>query len=77
MRWSTGRPAATSGAEVLALDWESLGRLVRVATWDAVAMHFADLALDQPPDREGSRGLTLDSSRRGEQPTARVERRDP
>ena len=57
MRFSTERLAAADGAVHVALDWESLGRLVRVGTLDVVAMHFADLALDQPPVGEGSRGL--------------------
>ncbi|MFH1111362.1 MAG: hypothetical protein V1790_19515 [Planctomycetota bacterium] len=71
MRFSTEQLAAADGAGRVALDWESLGRLVRVGTLDAVAMHFADLALDQPSEGERSRGLTLDSSRQGEQPAAR------
>ena len=45
------------GAEAVALDWEALGRLVRVGTLDAVAMHFADVGLGELSERGGSRGL--------------------
>jgi hypothetical protein len=57
MRFSTERLAAADGAGHVALDWESLGRLVRVGTLDAVAMHFATVELDQLSEDEGSRGL--------------------
>ena len=58
MRFSTERVEAPDGAGHRALDWASLGRLVRSRTLEAVAMHFADLALDQPSEGEASRGLT-------------------
>ena len=57
MRSSTERFGLTDGAGVVALDWEAFGRLVRVGTLDAVAMHFADVGLGELLEREGSRGL--------------------
>ena len=57
MRFSKERFVPTDGAEVVALDWASLGRLVRVGTLDALAMHFADVGLGELSEREGSRGL--------------------
>ena len=71
MRFSKERFVPTDGAEVVALDWASLGRLVRVGTLDAVAMHFADVGLEAVAVKERPRGLTLDSLRHGEQPAAR------
>jgi len=57
MRFSTERVEAPDGAGDRALDWASLGRLVRSRTLEAVAMHFATVELDQMSEGEGSRGL--------------------
>ena len=38
------------GAEVLALDWGTLGRLVRKRAIEAVAMHFALIGSTGSPD---------------------------
>lgn len=38
---------SSGGVEPLALDWESLGRLVRVRTLQAVAMDFEARAIEQ------------------------------
>ena len=45
------------GVEELALDWESLGQLVRSCTLQAVAMHFADTGLREFCSVAWSRGL--------------------
>ena len=45
MGTSTKRFESTESAEIVALDWESLGQLVRRCTLDAVAMHFVDVGL--------------------------------
>jgi len=45
MAISTKWVIPTKGADGVALDWESLGQLVRRCTLDAAAMHFADVGL--------------------------------
>ena len=57
MRSSTERFGLTDGAEAVALDWESLGRLVRVGTLDAVAMHFAHVGREAVAVKGSPRGL--------------------
>ena len=57
MRISTKRFIPTERAEIVALNWESLGQLVRCHTLDAVAMHFADTGLRESCAARRSRGL--------------------
>src|SRR3990172_128622 len=54
---SAERFVPTEDAEVVALDWGSLGQLVRRRTLDAVAMHFADVGLGELSESETQRGL--------------------
>jgi len=72
MRLWTKRLVPTESAEVVALDWESLGQLVRRHTLDAVAMHFADTGLREVSAAERPRGLKPAArGARGLKPTAR------
>ena len=57
MRSSAERFVPTEDAEVVALDWGSLGQRVRRRTLDAVAMHFADAGLRESCAARRSRGL--------------------
>ena len=57
MRSSTERFGLTDGADAVALDWASLGRLVRIGTLDAVAMHLADVGLEAVAVKGSPHGL--------------------
>jgi len=51
---ATGNVAPTTeGAQLMSLDWTSLGSLVRQRTLEAVALHFSMLA--DASDQQGSR----------------------
>ena len=41
MRLPVERMSSKSSVDILALDWEAIGRFVRARTLEAVAMHFA------------------------------------
>ena len=57
MRISTKRFVPTEGAEDVALDWVTLGQLVRYRTLDAVAMHFAETGIREVSSAARPRGL--------------------
>lgn len=56
MRLPVERMSSKSSVGILALDWEAIGRFVRVRTLEAVAGHFAATAVDTDV-RTPNRGL--------------------
>ena len=48
MQTTVDQRSPGAGVAKTALDWESLGRYVRIRTLDAVAMHFAATACGMP-----------------------------
>lgn len=50
MRLTAEGEASKGSVNLSALNWSSLGRLVRQGTLEAVAMHFAALAEEQQDD---------------------------
>ncbi len=54
MRLTTDQTDSTDSADLLSLDWGSLGRLVRKRTLQGVAMHFAAMASRRGQPSQGS-----------------------
>jgi len=69
MRQTDRNTSVSNHDNVMSLDWESLGRLVRVGTLDAVAMHFAAMG-------NGARGEDGDFSGLGISARAKASRLD-
>jgi hypothetical protein len=57
MVMSTKRLVSKEGADDVALDWVTLGQLVRRCTLDALAMHFAETGIREVSSAARPRGL--------------------
>ncbi|MHC4697729.1 MAG: hypothetical protein ACYTFA_13410 [Planctomycetota bacterium] len=65
MRIKTMQPPSNECDQLMALDWSSLGRLVRRRTLDAVTLHFSALAaVAGQPEPETPANDGLDRRRR-------------
>lgn len=65
MQLPTEQGSSHEDVAVVALDWASLGGLVRRETFDAVTMHFATVATDDADSPADDR-LPVDLGRVGE-----------